>query len=156
MIRNVVFTGSQAIILVCYIGTIGEQRLLAFGIALFGIVLSIIWRAYYRASLYWAWFWEYRCRQINDRLVDLLGLDVDLFAGHPAGKYVKEPPSFMFGGRMITHTEIHRTLKAVPVAFFFLWLVLAIAACISFHKEEVSPLPIAMRYVISICTLHLL
>jgi hypothetical protein len=53
MLRNVVFTGTQTVILGCYAATIQRYSLSALVIALFGIALSIIWWLYYRASLYW-------------------------------------------------------------------------------------------------------
>ncbi|HUW57914.1 MAG TPA: hypothetical protein VMZ92_14835 [Planctomycetota bacterium] len=133
MLRNVVFTGSHAVLLACYAATItNDYPGPALGLALFGGLLSFLWWCYYRGSLYWARYWEYHCRQINDEVVSLLNADVDLFKGHPAGERSKEPPpNVYYAGKEIRHSGVHRWLYAVHAATFVLWLVLAIAAGVS-------------------------
>jgi hypothetical protein len=140
MLRNVVFTGTQTVILGCYAATIQRYSLSALVIALFGIALSIIWWLYYRASLYWAWFWECRCREVNDKVVTTLGSGVNIFAEHPAGADEKAPP-IKFGGRTIKYRgPVHNILMAVPIVFCFLWVGLAIAAGIALsHHGLIVP-----------------
>lgn len=128
MLRNAVFTGTQGIILGCYAATIQRHALSALLIALLGVMLSTIWW-YYRASLYWVRFWECRCREVNDRVVTILALkDMNIFAGHPAGADQTQPPPCKYGGRTIKHSSVHAVLKVVPIAFWLLYVGLAIAA----------------------------
>jgi hypothetical protein len=141
MLRNAIFTGTQAITLGCYAATIQRYSLSALVIAFFGgVVLSIIWWLYYRASLYWARFWECRCREVNDKVVTTLGSGVNIFAEHPAGADEKAPP-IKFGGRTIKYRgSVRNILMAVPIVFCFLWVGLAIAAGIALsHHGLIVP-----------------
>ena len=130
ILRNALFTGSHAVLLACYAGTItNHPPFAALVVAVFGVALSILWWLYYRASLYWARYWEDHCKQINDKLVPLLNAGVDLFAGQPAGQKSKTPlPVAWYGGKPITHWSVHWCLRAVQVACCVLWLVLSIWA----------------------------
>lgn len=130
MLRNAVFTGTQAIALGCYAAVIQRYSLSALVIAVFGVALSIIWWRYYRASLYWTWFWEWRCRKVNDQVVTTLGLlDVNIFAEHPVGVDVEAPPPFKFGGRTIKYLgSVQDILMVVPIVFGLLWVGLVIVA----------------------------
>jgi len=126
--RNVIFTSAQTVMLACYAATVSKYSSASLAIALFGIVLSVFWFLYYRASLYWAWFWERRCRQVNDTVVEKLGLDVNIFAGHPSGSDDKPPP-IRFAGKTITWIPVHTVLRWTQLAFGVLWLLLVVVAC---------------------------
>jgi hypothetical protein len=130
MLRNAVFTGTQAIALACYAAMIQRYSLSALVIAVFGVALSIIWWRYYRASLYWARFWEWRCREVNDQVVTTLGLDVNIFAEHPIGIDDKPPP-LKYGRRTIKYLgSMHDILILVPITFGLLWVGLVIIAAL--------------------------
>ncbi|MBN2131930.1 MAG: hypothetical protein JW741_20685 [Sedimentisphaerales bacterium] len=130
ILRNVIFTGSQAVLLACYAATITERPMCSLAIGAFGIVCSVCWWLYYRASLYWVRFWEYRCKMINDGVVNTLGLEaVDIFKEHPIGSRVKEPlPTIWFGGEPVYPKAVSKIVQSTQVAFFVLWLALAVMA----------------------------
>ncbi len=125
ILRNAVFTGSHAVLLVSYAAIIADYPFAGFAIALFGILFSVFWLRYYRASVYWAWYWEQRCRMVNDSVCEKLGLEVNIFESHPAGASQK-PPAFEYGGKQITYIPVHNVLRWTQILFFVLWIVLAV------------------------------
>ena len=134
LIRNVIFTGSQTVMLACYATTIDKFPPASAAIAIFGIILSIVWFFYYRASLYWLRYWEYRCKQVNDSVVGKLKLDnVNIFRGHPIGleKVDPDPPIIFFDGKFFERYSIHDIIYGMPVIFCILWLILVVVACIA-------------------------
>jgi hypothetical protein len=138
MLRNMMFTGAQALMLICYTTTLDKHRIGALATAGFGVILSVLWWLYYRSSLYWAWYWEWRCREVNDKIVDVLDLGVNIFTGHPSGCNEKKPMSFKFGGRTISeHQPVHRILQTTQIAFCALWLLLLLST--TFYWPNVHP-----------------
>jgi hypothetical protein len=100
VLRNVAFSGGQAILLACYAATISNFQFFSLLISAFGILLSILWFFYYRGSMYWAWYWELRCREITDEVIKKINFDLNLFHDHPIGTD-KEPAPLFFAGKKI-------------------------------------------------------
>ncbi|TKJ41797.1 hypothetical protein CEE37_04305 [candidate division LCP-89 bacterium B3_LCP] len=136
MLRNVVFTGVQTVLLACYAATIGKHTESSLAIACFGILMSSIWFFYYRSSLYWGRYWEFRCRQVNDKAVKELGLGINIFKGHPVGKKQNKIPSIMHGGRIYKPRDVHGVLLSVPIFSGFLWIILAAVIVYLFLNGE--------------------
>lgn len=133
LIRNVIFTGSQTVMLACYASTISKVAQASAAVAFVGIILSILWFYYYRASLYWVRYWEYRCKEVNDCVVKQLKLDnVDIFGGHPIGSKTDNPnlPTIRFDGKELKRSSIHGIIYWMPIIFGTLWLILVVVACI--------------------------
>jgi len=129
--RTVIFTGAQGVLLACYAAAVYRSRIAATVLATFGVVLTVFWCFYYRASLYWVRYWENRCREVNDLVVRRLGLqDVSIFRGHPAGSdEQKTPPVMKYGGgQPVRYSSVSKIIRAVLVVFPVLWAVLTGAA----------------------------
>jgi hypothetical protein len=132
MLRNMIFTGFQAVMIVCYTATVDTYPLASLAIALFGITLSALWFLYYGASIYWVRFWEHRCRCVNDNIVEKLGLDVNIFAGHPIGEEDnKPPPPIKYAGKTITWISIHKVIRWTQLVLCLLWMFLIVAAYVA-------------------------
>jgi hypothetical protein len=131
MLRNVTFTGTQAVLLACYAAVIIKNTQAAFAIAGFGFIFALLWVLYYRASLYWARYWELKCKETYDELKESLSLEVDLFKGHPIGN-IENPPDLVFGGKKIKYRSVHQIIRFTQVAFCVFWLALALSTKIFF------------------------
>ncbi len=117
----------------CYAATVKQQPLCSLAIALFGIISSVFWFFYYRASIYWIWFWENRCREVNDKIVSLFGFPFDIFAGHPVGSD-ERPAPLKFAGRRISWIPVHSVLRLAQLIFCFMWIILLITAAYIAYK----------------------
>ena len=132
MIRNVAFSAFQiALFTVFAVAPQDSPSALALLVTVLGGAVSLLWRSYFLASRYWIQFWELRCREINDELVHVAGLNVDLFKGHPIGS--EETPSpVTHGGRTLSYrrSAVDRVAR-IPDMVLVLWLLLAAATAYS-------------------------
>lgn len=128
ILRMAVFSGSLAVLLVCYAATLNKCNWCSAGIAFFGAALTVLWTLYYRASLYWTWFWEFRCRQVNDHVVAKLDLEVNIFERHPIGAHNKNQPAIIMRGKELKYKDVPYIIICAQALFCILWLMLGIVA----------------------------
>jgi hypothetical protein len=124
MLRNAVFTGMQAILLAGFATAADKHFVVSCSISAFGIFFTVIWWLYYRSSLYWAWFWEIRCFEVNDAFLKNSEIDVNIFAEHPANSDKKQPPDLKFGGKTIKYTRVHNFMQLIQIGLGILWIVI--------------------------------
>lgn len=158
MLRNVVFTGTQAILLAVYAATIDKVNLCAAIVAGFGMGLAMFWRSYYQASLYWVRFWESRCRDVNDLVVSRLGISqVDIFRDHPANNEHPHVPDVLYRGYRLQYVSVSKVVRKTMAVFPVLWAALVVAAIVAMligDAQQESPaerlLPAASRLVFNV------
>ncbi|MBU0691149.1 hypothetical protein KKH18_04965 [bacterium] len=124
--RNVVFTGSQAVMLACYAATITGFPWSSLVLAVIGIFFASLGYRYYRAGLYWARFWENRCRQVYDSVANELKFDVNIFEGHPSGQaeFVSRPV-IKYAGKSVSWGSVHNLISYTQILFLVMWIFLA-------------------------------
>lgn len=126
MIRNFIFTGAEAGLFGSLIATNTQNIFIPFFISLFGILLTMLWYYYYRGAKFWAWYWEWRCRQVNDLVVDKLKIDVNIFKNHPSGSTDKNIPSFFYFGKNIKHVQVHKVIQLTQLLFVLVWFAMTL------------------------------
>jgi hypothetical protein len=123
MVRNAIYTGFNIVLITVYANNVRKEDYLFLLVALFGISFTILWYIYYKSSQYWTWYWEEKCRKINDYIVSSFQIyNIDLFQNHLVGKNIKHPPAFIYGGKKIKYIGVHKIIKITQILFLILWI----------------------------------